>query len=184
MLAPGVLFPEKSPSAIDAHDALSALKINLLGPMLLAKHFLPYLPRRGTRLPQKNDEMAVGLPTSAVMAFLSARVGSITDNGRGGWYSYRCSKAGVTQLARTLDHHILAQSGDQAMSIALHPGTVKTDLSRDFWDSMKDEANGGKGLFEAATAAKQLVDVIRNLKAEPEKGRGGFWDWKGESIPP
>jgi NAD(P)-dependent dehydrogenase (short-subunit alcohol dehydrogenase family) len=160
------------------------MKINLLGPMLLAKHFLPFLPRRGTKIPAIDDEAMTGLPRCAIMALLSARVGSISDNRRGGWYSYRCTKAGVTQLAKTLDHHLVAQSGENAMSVALHPGTVKTNLSKGFWESEGSKANKGRGLFEAETAARQLIDVLRGLKPEQGKGRGGFWDWQGEAVLP
>lgn len=52
-----------------------------MGPMLLGKHFGKLLADAGA---------AGGRP---VFASMSARVGSITDNGIGGWYSYRAAKA-------------------------------------------------------------------------------------------
>jgi NAD(P)-dependent dehydrogenase (short-subunit alcohol dehydrogenase family) len=112
----------------------------------------------------------------AVWATMSARVGSISDNRLGGWYSYRASKAAVNQLAKSFDNHLLAQAGANAISISLHPGTVKTDLSREFWDNVKEEK-----LFSAEFAAGKLLEVIRTRAIQD---RGKCWDWKGEEISP
>lgn len=107
---------------------------------------------------------------------MSARVGSITDNSAGGWYSYRASKAGVNQLAKSLDIYLKNTSGEKAISAALHPGTVKTGLSEDFWSSTPKEK-----LFSAEFAAERLCKVVEGLGQED---RGKCWDWKGEEIPP
>lgn len=77
---PGILHPEKSPAQIDAENALDTFRINSLGPLLLAKHFSNFLPRKSSKL-ESHD----GLPEYAVLALMSARVGSITDNALGGW---------------------------------------------------------------------------------------------------
>lgn len=67
----------------------------------------------------------------AVVANLSARVGSIGDNRLGGWYSYRASKAAVNQLTKCMALEF--ERRKQAVScILLHPGTVDTDLSKPF----------------------------------------------------
>lgn len=107
---------------------------------------------------------------------MSARVGSIKDNNRGGWYSYRASKAAVNQLAKTLDIHLRQNSGDKAMSVALHPGTVKTGLSEEFWASTPKEK-----LLSPGFAAQRLCEVVKGLGTE---GRGKCWDWEGKEIPP
>jgi NAD(P)-dependent dehydrogenase (short-subunit alcohol dehydrogenase family) len=107
---------------------------------------------------------------------MSARVGSITDNRLGGWYSYRASKAGVNQLVKTFDNHLRTASGENAMAVALHPGTVKTDLSKDFWGNVKKEK-----LFEREWVAEQLIDVINRVGVD---GRGKCWDWDGKEVPP
>ena len=76
---------EKSWRQIDAAAMARAFAVNAIGPALLIKNFLPLLPREG----------------KSVFATLSARVGSISDNRLGGWYSYRASKAALNQIVRT-----------------------------------------------------------------------------------
>jgi NAD(P)-dependent dehydrogenase (short-subunit alcohol dehydrogenase family) len=171
LLVPGMLVPERAPDKISADAALATLKLNLLAPMLLMKHLAPFLPRKATPL----DRVA-GLNDAAIMACMSARVGSISDNARGGWYSYRASKAGVNQLVKSLDIHLQLQAGAKAMSVGLHPGTVKTDLSRAFWESTPKEK-----LFEPAFAAERLLAVLEGLASS---ARGKCWDWAGKEILP
>jgi NAD(P)-dependent dehydrogenase (short-subunit alcohol dehydrogenase family) len=174
-IVPGLLFPEKSPSQINADDALLTFRTNTLGPMLMLKHFSPFLPRKSAH-PNENEHEMKGLPSVATTAIMSARVGSISDNRLGGWYSYRASKAGVNQLVKTFDNHLRTASGDNAMAVALHPGTVKTDLSKDFWSNVKKEK-----LFERDWVAEQLIDVIKRVGVD---GRGKCWDWDGKEVPP
>jgi NAD(P)-dependent dehydrogenase (short-subunit alcohol dehydrogenase family) len=175
LIVPGLLFPEKAPSQINADDALLTFRTNTLGPMLMLKHFSPFLPRKSAH-PNENEDEMKGLPSVATTAIMSARVGSISDNRLGGWYSYRASKAGVNQLVKTFDNHLRTASGDNAMAVALHPGTVKTDLSKDFWGNVKKEK-----LFERDWVAEQLIDVIKRVGVD---GRGKCWDWDGKEVPP
>lgn len=176
---PGMLHPEKSPSQIDHDLALSTLKLNLLSPMMLLKHFYVFLPKKSTTL-----EPISGLPNSSLLSFLSARVGSITDNALGGWYSYRASKAGLNQLVKTADHHQRITSGPNAAVVGLHPGTVKTGLSKEFWANVKKDK-----LFSSEYSAEQLCSVLmRGGSGELNGGIDGFrgrcWDWKGQEVPP
>jgi len=114
---PGVLHPEKSPTQIDAANALSTFKINTLGPLLLSKHFTPFLPRKSNTL-----SAYTWLPKVATFALMSARVGSISDNALGGWYSYRASKSAVNSIAKSIDIYLRQRCGGKAMCVALHPG--------------------------------------------------------------
>ena len=176
---PGMLQPEKSPSQIDHDHALDTLKLNLLSPMMLLKHFHGFLPKKSLHL----DPIS-GLPSSSVLSFLSARVGSITDNALGGWYSYRASKAGLNQLVKTADLFQRIVSKDNAAIVGLHPGTVKTNLSREFWGNVKKEK-----LFSPEYSAEQLCGVLRRGGSGESGGgieefRGRCWDWKGEEVPP
>lgn len=167
----GILYPEKSPQQVNMDDALHTFRTNTLGSLLLIKHFSPFLPRKSVSLSEIS-----GLPSKAIWSCMSARVGSISDNSLGGWYSYRASKAGVNQLVKTFDNHLKTSAGDKACAIALHPGTVKTNLSKDFWGNVKE----GK-LFEPEFAAERLLAVVNGLNIDQ---RGRCWDWKGDEIPP
>jgi NAD(P)-dependent dehydrogenase (short-subunit alcohol dehydrogenase family) len=69
---------------------------------------------------------------------MSARVGSTSDNALGGWYSYRASKAGVNSITKSFDLYLKTKSGENAMAMAYHPGTVRTGLSREFWGNVKE----------------------------------------------
>jgi len=175
-LIPGTLHPEKSPQQIDYENALDTLKLNLLAPMMLIKHFTPFLPKKAVELPAID-----GLPACAVLACMSARVGSITDNGKGGWYSYRSSKAGVNQVVKSADIHVKTQSGNNACVLGLHPGTVKTDLSKEFWNSVAKEK-----LFTPEYSSEKLIGVVGNIgnDSNMDEFRGRCWDWKGEEVPP
>ncbi|KAF2227282.1 hypothetical protein BDZ85DRAFT_314880 [Elsinoe ampelina] len=168
---PGLLFPEKSPQQIKYDDALLTFQTNTLGPLMLLKHFSPLLPRKSTKVSSSE-----GIPNSAVWVTLSARVGSISDNSLGGWYSYRASKAGVNQMTKTFDNYLKTSAGDNAMAIALHPGTVKTGLSKEFWNTVKPEK-----LFTPEFAAEKLIEVVNGRSMDD---RGKCFDWKGEVIPP
>lgn len=161
----GVLYPEKQPTDLDLEKITSTFQINVLSHLLLIKHFSRFLP------PAHSKE---NLKTPAKWVHVSARVGSISDNRGGGWYSYRSSKAALNQVIKTFDLQ-LQMNKSQAMCVGVHPGTVKTDLSKDFWESA-----GKRELFEPEDAAQKLIDVVANL--QPEQ-RGKVWDWAGKEVP-
>ncbi len=152
------MSPERSFATLDADALARSFQVNAIGPALVAKHFLPRLPK----------------DRSASFAVLSARVGSIEDNRLGGWYGYRASKAALNMLVRSLAVE-LARTRPLAVCVALHPGTVDTALSRPF------QRNVAKGrLFTTAHAAERLLSVIERL--EP-KDSGGFYAYDGTRIP-
>jgi len=178
---PGILHPERSPAQVDYDHALETFKVNTLGPMMLIKWFERFLPRNGTVIDntssssnRTNDTRA--LPETAVWTSMSARVGSTSDNRLGGWYSYRASKAAVNSITKTFDHRLRQRSGEKAMAVAYHPGTVATDLSKEFWDGVPP----GK-LFTPEHAAEKMAWVVMGLK---EEQRGRVWAWDGKEIMP
>lgn len=67
----------------------------------------------------------------SVVVNMSARVGSISDNQLGGWYSYRASKTALNQLTKTMAIECTRRKSNVSC-IMLHPGTVDTDLSAPF----------------------------------------------------
>lgn len=136
------------------------------------KHFVDFLPRKGTEM----ELEGTGLPGHAVWVNMGARVGSVSDNRLGGWFSYRASKAAVHSLTKTLDNQIWGRSGQKAMAVGYHPGTVKTELSKEFW------RNVPRGqLQEPSVAVDSMAKVVTGLELEQ---RGRCWDWKGEEVPP
>lgn len=189
---PGVLTPERSPQQVEYDAALETFKVNTLGPLMLMKWFADrFLPRKGTELllppppssssssPSSSSSQLLTLPPHATWTTLSARLSSIADNTLGGWYSYRASKAGVNQLTKTFDLHLAGQrSQRKAMALAYHPGTVRTDFTRDFWSHVPKQQ-----LFGVDYAVERLVDVVV-AQAQIESHRGKCWDWKGEEVLP
>ncbi|KAK7402857.1 hypothetical protein QQX98_011387 [Neonectria punicea] len=173
---PGILHAEKNLEQVNAADSLESFQVNSLGPLLLMKHFAHFLPKRATELAPSPSADAIRLPEHATWLSMSARVGSTTDNRKGGWFSYRASKSAVMSLAQTLDLFLRAKSGDKALSVSYHPGTVKTDFSREFWDSVGEEK-----LLSPEYAAERLVEVMAGLNV---KQRGKCWDWQAKEVPP
>ncbi|PZQ60728.1 MAG: short-chain dehydrogenase [Sphingomonas taxi] len=157
ILREGGQGPEKAIGELDAAWLARQYAVNAIGPALVAKHFLPILPRTGR----------------SVFAVLSARVGSIADNRLGGWYGYRASKAALNQLIRTLAVEDKRRN-DRGIVVALHPGTVDTRLSKPFQQR-------GRDLFQPGRAAVQLLDVLDGLKPADS---GRLFAWDGVEIAP
>jgi len=151
----GGAAPEKALRQVSAQAMLDQFALNCLGPSLVLKHSVRLLPREGR----------------AVFAALSARVGSIGDNGFGGWYSYRTAKAALNQMIHTGAIE-LGRSHRAAICVALHPGTVETDFTRKYL--------GRHPAVPASEAAENLLRVIQGLRPEDS---GGFFDWQGKPVP-
>jgi len=158
--------PERSITKLDRDWIEKTMAINTIGPMMLSKEIIPMMKTKKGR--GGSDE---NRPIS-IVANLSARVGSVSDNELGGWYSYRFSKAALNQATRTMSHELKRQG---TWSIALHPGTTNTDLSKPFQRNVAD----GR-LFPVEFTVEQLLNVIDSMEAEHS---GGLFDWAGKAIP-
>ncbi|MCH8543827.1 MAG: SDR family NAD(P)-dependent oxidoreductase [Alcanivorax sp.] len=152
------LQPEKRLEQIDVAALDASFRVNAFGPMLLARHFFALL---------KHDQ-------PARFVTLSARVGSISDNAMGGWYSYRASKAAQNQFTRTFAIEARRRA-KQLIILALHPGTTDTALSQPFQKNVPD-----KKLFTTAFVAETLLNIVFNATAEDS---GRFIAWDGQDIP-
>ncbi|MCR2833700.1 SDR family NAD(P)-dependent oxidoreductase [Parerythrobacter lacustris] len=150
--------PERSYKSLDPVVMARVFAANTIGPALVAKHMLPLLPR----------------DRRAVLAALSARVGSIGDNRVGGWHSYRASKAGLNMLVRNFAIE-LGRTHKQAVVVSLHPGTVDTALSEPFRANLPDGQ-----LTDPDGAARNLLGVIDGLIPADS---GQQFDWKGGRVP-
>ncbi len=121
-------------------------EVNALGPLAVTRALLPRLGR------------------GAKVAVLTSRMGSIADNGSGGYYGYRMSKAAVNMagvnLARDLEPRGVAV-------YLLHPGYVRTTMT------------AGQGSKDAATAAAELAALIDRLTLADT---GTFWHAEGYEL--
>lgn len=157
ILHEGEIQPEKQVGTLQAEAMLHLYQVNAMGPVLFLKSLWPAL-RQGH---------------SITAASLSARVGSISDNQLGGWYSYRASKAALNQYIRTLSIE-LARYNDKAKIITLHPGTVETSLSQPFRSHLAEGQ-----LKSPAESADQLWTVLDQLSPSDS---GGFFSYDGRQI--
>uniref|UniRef100_A0A1J3E1F9 C-factor n=2 Tax=Noccaea caerulescens TaxID=107243 RepID=A0A1J3E1F9_NOCCA len=162
---PGVLQPETTLSKVEKSSLMLAYEVNAVGPILVMKHMWPLLKAGGGN----GTEREV-----AVVANISARVGSIGDNRLGGWHSYRASKTALNQLTKNVSVE-LGRRKDPVVCILLHPGTVDTDLSRPFQRNVPE----GK-LFTKAYSVQKLLHIINNAKRQDN---GKFFAWDGQEIP-
>ena len=152
-------MPEKRIEEISSDQFLETIRINTLIPTLIAKSFYKKL--------KKNDK--------STLAFLSARIGSITDNRSGGWYSYRASKAALNMVIKNLSIE-LRRYNKESVVIGLHPGTVDSRLSQPFQKNLEDSK-----IFSADFSVLKLSSVIDSLDID-DSGKCIAWD--GEDILP
>ncbi len=155
--------PEKALRQIETDFFMQNMQINALAGLLIAKHIRPLLAK---------SERSHDQP--AIFATISARVGSISDNQVGGWYSYRMSKAALNMGMKNLSIE-WKRALKEVCVVVMQPGTVNTQLSAPF------QSNVAEGhLFSPAYSAECLLDVLAKMTAEQS---GSFVDWAGESIP-
>ncbi len=147
--------PEKTIRAVNQKAMMNQFALNAVGPALVLRH--------GARLLAKDRQ--------AVIAVLSARVGSIGDNGMGGWISYRSAKAAVNQIVHTAAIE-LSRSHRKSICVALHPGTVQTPFTEKYL--------ARHPAVPPQEAAQNLLSVIEGLGPEQT---GQFFDWAGKVVP-
>jgi len=148
--------PEKRLADLDAEHMARVFAVNAIGPALVLKHMVELLPAKGR----------------CIAATLSARVGSIGDNRKGGWYSYRASKAALNMLWRTASIEV-ARRRPEAVLLALHPGTVFSNLSAPFVAPHEVRP----GLMHPQDAAARLLAVMDTAQES-----GSFKAWDGQTI--
>ena len=154
LTAPSGDGPEKAFRDLKESNLTAVFQVNTIGPALVLSHFLSILPRA----------------RRCLVATLSARVGSIGDNSLGGWISYRASKAALNQITHTAAIE-LGRKNRESVCVALHPGTIPTDLSRAY---ARDRFT-----HEPEDCASSLLTVLNQLTPEQS---GGFYDYSGARI--
>lgn len=152
------LIAEKNIGQLSSHALQQALLCNTVLPALWLQQLWPFLRQS----PQIR------------LCWLSAKVGSISDNQLGGWYSYRASKAALNMLVKTFAIE-LRRTLPQACAISLHPGTTDTDLSKPFQRNLPS----GQLQSPAQTAAR-LATVAAGLTPAQS---GALLNWDGTELP-
>ncbi len=147
--------PEKSLSRVESAALHRSFAINAIGPILLLRHLAPLI--------------ASG---DAIYAKLSARVGSISDNQKGGWYGYRASKAALNMLLQTAAIE-LQRRNPSLRVVALQPGTVRSRLSEPF-------QAGVPTLLEPSESVAGMMQAMMGLAT---KSGAHFVDYQGRDIP-
>jgi 2-glutathionyl-2-methylbut-3-en-1-ol dehydrogenase len=137
--------------SIDYDDVRRQFEINTLGPLRTIEALRDLL----------HDGSKVGIVTS--------RVGSLGDNGSGGMYAYRVSKAGANMVALNL-HHDLSKHGVSVL--ALHPGMVATALTKDY-----------PGNFDYLTPDQAATGLIKDIDQLTPANSGRFQHSNGEFLP-
>ena len=146
--------PEKSLASLSPDVLVRNFQINAIGPVLALRHFAPLL--------------ASG---RSIYAKLSARVGSISDNKKGGWYGYRASKAALNMLFHTAAIELQRKNSELRIAL-LQPGTVKSPLSQPF-------ANSVPHLLQPAESVARMLSTLKLLTV---KSGAHFVDYKGDTI--
>lgn len=131
---------------LDYDDMLRQYDVNALGPLRVA------------------EALSGNLHEGSKVAIVTSRVGSIADNGSGGIWGYRASKAAANMIGTNL----MLEFRPRGIAVALlHPGYVATDMT------------GGKGI-KPAESARGMIERIDELTLESS---GTFWHAEGFELP-
>ncbi len=152
-----LLNPEKSIKDLSIDKFNTMISANTLPTLLIGKYFLPKLNKNRI----------------SKFASLSARVGSISDNFLGGWYSYRASKSALNMIIKNFAIEI-NRTNKNSIIFGLHPGTVISKLSDPF-------KNKNKNYFSPETSANYLFNVI---ETKTKYDNGKIFDWNNQEILP
>lgn len=147
------MMPERSLSSIDASEMQRVFATNAMGPVLVTQALAPQFGKK------------------ARIGNVSARVGSISDNRLGGWWSYRMSKAALNMATVNM---ALELKRKEVIAVALHPGTTDTGLSEPFQKNVRPEK-----LFTPDYSAGAMLDVLTGLTMEDS---GKFFAYDGSLI--
>lgn len=151
--------PERSWRDLDAQWLAEQYMVNTIGLALVAKYFLPLVPRH----------------SKSIFAVISARVSSISDNRLGGWHGYRASKAALNMMVKNIAIEWVRKN-DKAIALAIHPGTVDTALSKPFQRGLPEGQ-----VMPPDKSAGMILDVLNAAKSTDS---GKILAYNGREIAP
>lgn len=144
----GTYGPKDAADAEDARDWLETYSVNTIAPYLLAKSVLPLVEASGGKL-----------------IAISSKMGSIADNGSGGYLAYRTSKTALNSAWRNLS---LGTRRSGIIAAVLHPGWVQTRMG------------GNSAPLQPPESVTGMREVIARLGPEDS---GGFFSYDGSRVP-
>tara|TARA_R110000737_G_scaffold77432_4_gene108604 strand:- start:3397 stop:4062 length:666 start_codon:yes stop_codon:yes gene_type:complete len=124
------ILRDESLSSLDLNTIREQFEVNALAPLRVVASLREQLNKGGK------------------VALITSRMGSISDNGSGGRYGYRMSKAALNAAGMSLCHDLASQN----IAVGIyHPGYVQTEM-----------VNYG-GDISAGDCARKLVGLINHL---------------------
>jgi NAD(P)-dependent dehydrogenase (short-subunit alcohol dehydrogenase family) len=135
--------------SIDMEGVSKLIQVNALAPLKLVEALVDNVAASGRK----------------IIAFQSSRMGSIGDNGSGGYYPYRISKCVVNMIAKNLAIDLKPRG---VIAVALHPGWVRTRMGGESATVSVDESVTGQQY------------VLANLKLGDS---GRFFNYDGSELP-
>lgn len=148
----GIYGPKVPLDDITATDMMNVFAVNAVGPLMVVQQL------------RKQGVMGGSSPT--LVANVTSKVGSITDNTSGGRYAYRASKNALNIITKSLSIDL---ADENVTCTLLHPGWVQTDMTE------------GKGLITPSESVAGMLNVL--LQKERHELQGMWYDYKNESIP-
>jgi NAD(P)-dependent dehydrogenase (short-subunit alcohol dehydrogenase family) len=142
----GVLLADTL-EGVELAKVRAQFELNAIAPLLLTRALAPRLH------------------AGAKLALITSRMGSIGDNGSGGYYGYRMSKAALNAAGVSLAHDLKPRG---IAVVILHPGSVRTEMTL------------GHGMIEPDESVRGLLQRIDELRIETT---GRFLHQNGEVLP-
>ena len=139
--------------------------IHTIGPLMLTQSLLPLLKKAAscTSSRQLSWERAAVINISSLFASISAN-GTSASRVSGDWYSYRCSKAALNAITKSLSIDLLK---DGIITCSVHPGWVKTDMG------------GPDAAITIEDSVQGMLKVFTNLD---QGSSGSFFHYDGTLI--
>jgi NAD(P)-dependent dehydrogenase (short-subunit alcohol dehydrogenase family) len=134
---------------LELRDVMDTFDVNAVGALRVAVALLPNI-RRGS---------------AKKIVHLTSGMGSIADNGSGGYYAYRMSKAALNMASKSLAVDL---KGEGIISFVINPGWVQTDM-------------GGRGA--PVTVGDSVAAILRETDKATLADSGEFLNWKGNRYP-
>lgn len=146
----GIYGPKPDPLGVtDSAAWIETLHVNTIAPRQLVEGLLPALRRSA----------------APKIALLTSKMGSMEDNGSGGAYIYRSSKAALNAVGKSLAQDL----GPEGMvTLLLHPGWVRTDMG---------------GPHAEIDVSESVSDLLRIIEGAGAADNGRFIDVDGSTIP-